>query len=126
MFLVMGIQDKTKSKRISNPLPCHICDGQDGFEVIDRYNYFHLFFLPVWTWGHTYTLKCSKCDTYYYLKDESKSKIKDMNHTLTYWDIEPVKIPSAYTMDTCKKCGYHLEDDFDYCPKCGTSLKEKQ
>ncbi|WP_430883702.1 zinc ribbon domain-containing protein [Fusibacter sp. JL216-2] len=124
MFLIMGIQDKTKTKRISSPLPCHICDGDKGFEVNDRFSYFHLFFLPIWTWGHRFTLKCSKCDTHYNLKEQSKLNLKDIGSGLSYWDIEPVSIPNAYTMNTCKKCGYHLEDDFDYCPKCGMSLEK--
>lgn len=121
MFLIMGIQNKSKATFHSNSLPCHACDGDRGFDVYDKYNYFHLFFLPVWTWGHDYSVQCKKCGSYYYIKEESQKKAENSNVEFTYWDLEPAaNNQTTYTVNKCKSCGYSLDDDFDYCPKCGT------
>lgn len=123
MFLIMGMQDKTKVTPHSNSLPCHVCDGNEGFELYDRYNYFHLFFLPVWTWGHSFSVKCKKCGSFYYLKEDSLSKAKSTDAVFTYWDLEPAsKNKYGSNHRRCNQCGFDLEDDFEFCPKCGTSV----
>ncbi len=124
MFLIMGIQDKTKVESYSNDLPCHKCDGHKGFELYTKYNYFHIFFIPVWTWGHRFSVKCNQCESYYYVKEESQIKAKSSEKSFTYWDLQPANIrKDVFVHKKCVKCGFELEDDFEFCPKCGTSTK---
>ena len=120
MFLVMGIQDKVKVKKYSIDFPCHICEGPQGYELIVKYTYFHLFFLPIWTWGHDYSLKCSACGSFYSIKTESQGKCKNEPPNLTYWDLEPVRMESKMAkVLKCSQCGYDLDVEFEFCPKCG-------
>ena len=126
MFLIMGIQDKTKAELHSNALPCHVCDGDRGFELYNKYNYFHIFFLPVWTWGHSFSVKCSRCGSFYYVKEESQLKAKNSEVNFTYWDLEPANIHQHGSVQKkCSQCGFDLEDDFEFCPKCGTSVENQ-
>lgn len=119
----MGIQDKVKSETYSNQLPCHVCDGAHGYELISKYNYFHLFFLPVWTWGHEYSLRCKACGSFYYIKSESYNKCKADTPGFVYWDLEPAHIANKQIQSVnCKQCGFELNSDFEYCPKCGTKI----
>jgi len=127
MFLVMGIQDKIKSQDHSNNVPCHVCDGMHGFELISKYNYFHLFFLPVWRWGYDYSLRCKACGSFYTIKAESYDKCKTESPELSYWDLEPVNIPVKQTKSLeCKACGFILDSDFEFCPKCGTKITDDE
>ena len=117
----MGIQDKVKAKNYSTDFPCHVCEGSQGYELISKYNYFHLFFLPLWTWGYDYSVKCNACGSFYYVKTESQVKCKKEPPELTYWDIEPVRMGyNSVKVLKCNQCGYALEAEFEFCPKCGT------
>ncbi len=123
MFLIMGIQDKNKEDVRSDALPCHVCEGNNGYTVYDRFNYFHIFFLPLWTWGHNYLLKCNRCETYYNIKRENQHKVKSVDIDLTYWDLEPVAgHHDSTTIQVCRSCGAALENDFEFCPKCGVKI----
>lgn len=123
MFLIMGIQQKEVLKNYTKNLPCHICEGSKGFEVIETFSYFHLFFLPVWKWNFRYIIKCLSCGTYYTVKPESIKKLGGDLSAVTYWDIEPVNMKTSQSESKiCSNCGYMMQADFDYCPKCGNKV----
>ncbi len=124
MFLIMGIQEKEAVKEYVQTLPCHNCSGERGFSVITHYRYFHLFFLPVWKWHFRHAVKCAACGTHYTVKPESEDKYGGDFSKLTYWDIEPVNKRQFNTaLNLCSKCGNPMQEDFDYCPKCGNRVK---
>ena len=123
MFLIMGIQEKNKVVDCTNTLPCHKCDGKQGYGIYSRYKYFHIFFLPVWTWGYTFNIKCNRCGTIYNIKRENQQKLKDPCVELTYWDLEPmVSEQYSKTKKSCDHCGYEIDEEFEFCPKCGTQI----
>jgi len=121
----MGIQDKNKIHICQSELACHVCDGYHGYEIIDRYRMFHVFFLPLWTWGHAYFIKCQACGSQYGLKSENQYKASEMCGKLSYWDLEPIILNSnSESLKTCKHCGFKVEDEFEFCPKCGLRIKD--
>lgn len=119
MFLIMGVSPKSREYECADVLPCHRCEGKQGYMVLDTYSVFHAFFLPVWTWGHQYHVKCSACGSLYQLKDKMASQDMKKCPQLSYWDLELVEAKDPRSVSLCSNCGFQLDKDFEFCPKCG-------
>lgn len=122
MFFMMGISDRRKNLDFNQTIICTICGRYGGFRVFMSYTVLSLFFIPVLKWNKHYYVQTSCCHTLYEL-DEIIGKRIERGEDI---EISPENltliIEKGYKRENkkCSNCGYETNEDFDFCPKCGT------
>lgn len=110
---IMGVDSKEeKIKSVSSE--CPNCSA-NYLTLIQNYNRFHFFFVPLFKWAHSYYLLCETCNSLYGISDEKGRNLSIRDDVeLTYWDLSPI-----YVEKICKSCKRSLNGSFEYCPYCG-------
>lgn len=122
MFLIFGINQKEKQLEFDQVVICNSCGKYGHITVWMTYSYFMLFFIPLFKWGRHYFVKMSCCGAVGEISQELGEKIASGRlHTLAPEDL-PFE-QSSKTWHRCSKCGYTTDEDFEYCPKCGSKLE---
>lgn len=120
MFFMMGIYPKQKQLDYDQMIVCTRCGQYGHYIVYMSYTVFSLFFIPIFKWNKKYYVQTSCCQTIYELDQEIGKQIEQgINISIQEKDLT---ILSKNTIRVCPNCGYHTEQDFEYCPKCGTKL----
>lgn len=122
MFFIWGINSKRKDLNISDLKICGVCGAYGRYEGFVDYQNFNLFFIPLISWGEKYYIRSTCCGSIFAISQElgkeiengRVTKINDEDLTLVQGNYSPKKI--------CSNCGQVADADFEYCPKCGTSL----
>jgi len=90
------------------------------------YSYFSLFFIPIIKWNRHYYVQMSCCSTVCELDQEVGRRLAHGEQPdITEKDLTLVQAGrrvSGWNRKRCENCGYETEEDFEYCPKCGTKL----
>lgn len=134
MFFIMGINSGQKELSSHQLVICGICGGYGRYQVFMTYTSLSLFFIPVLKWGRRYYVTMSCCNTVYELVPEVGRRIaRGEQVEIVPSDLTLVKegrrqqwtggSGSAVRKRICQNCGYETEEDFSYCPKCGSELK---
>ncbi len=121
MFFIMGISQGQKKLNFDQLVICGNCGKYGHLEVYLVYSYLSLFFIPVFKWGKTYYVKTTCCQKAVQLDGELGRQIERG---------ELASLPESIIPDSgyrngkrrCMSCGYEGEQDFQFCPKCGTRL----
>lgn len=112
---VFGVNNRSKVKKEVD-FKCTGCMNTRG-EVIENYSSFEIFFIPVYKFKRKYFLRCKKCESLYWLKDENIDEILE-SERVSYDDIKEV----IYQREVCPKCGREIREKYEYCPNCGHKL----
>jgi len=123
MFFLMGIMPI--KKLISYPYShvCQNCGEICTLEITMIASCLNLFFIPVFVFGRHYYVKSSCCGTLYELDKEVGNNIRKGKNTVIT-DKDLTLINNNYEpVHRCPNCGYEADNDFDFCPKCGSRLK---
>ena len=121
MFLIMGINPKTKEFNQIVSIVCPNCSDLGKARVYMNYTAFSLFFIPIIKWGKQYFVELDCCGSLYELdKEKGKEIAKGKDLVITYDDLNIIGY-GQYTKK-CPNCSSELDDTFDYCPKCGHRL----
>ncbi len=122
MFLIFGVTEKQRDIEFSQFHTCSICGSYSNFEVYQTYTAFSLFFIPVIKWNRKYYVKARCCGSLYTI-DESLGR--DIENGIKR-EIQPSElqlIQGNYRREKrCGSCGYLVDPDYDYCPKCGNPM----
>lgn len=121
MFFIFGINQKEEQLKFDQVIVCDNCGRYGHVTVWVTYSYFMLFFIPLFNWGRRYFVRMNCCGAYCEIDKELGEKIA--NGTVT--SINPEDLPFRKVVDKLKRCplcGYSTEEDFQFCPKCGTKL----
>lgn len=121
MFLIFGINQNEKRLNFDQVVVCPCCGKYGHVSVFMRYTYFMLFFIPIFKWDRHYYIRLSCCGSGCEI-DPALGR-----------DIETGRASSVNVDDlhfgchrshphTCADCGFTIEEDFQYCPKCGRPL----
>lgn len=102
-FFIGGIQPRTV-RLAKQAMTCPVCGHTDVYlKRVDHY--LSLFFIPLFPvkkgvpfWG------CDNCDA-----------VLDKRGA-------PIRVEQRRETARCPYCGRSLEEDFDYCPKCGRRI----
>lgn len=122
MFFIFGISSKQKDLDFSQTSICKTCGAYGRLEAFMTYSYFSLFFIPIFKWNKKYFVKGMCCGSIYSIdKNLGKSIERGENIRLEDSDLEPVN-KNYRRLKYCKNCNARVEDDFEYCPKCGEKL----
>lgn len=121
---IFGIENKDKKVKELTSLSCKKCNGTTG-ELIKNYNYFHVFFIPIFKWDEKYYVTCNTCKSLFLIsKEKGKSIEQGKNIEVTYWDLQESyeNYYQDYYYKVCGNCGNRIESKFKYCPHCGEKI----
>jgi len=123
MFFIafFGVQDKNKQIGTYNNIVCPSCGRLGGYEIYKSYNYFHIFFIPVFRWNVKYIAKTSCCGCLYELDPFVGKRFEKNPYTeIREENLRPVNnyLPYKY----CSYCRTNVPAEFNYCPYCGGKL----
>lgn len=135
MFFIFGISNGEKQLDYNQTIVCPRCGHFGRLNVYMTYMYFSLFFIPIIIWNRKYYAKTTCCNTVYSINPETGKKIrKGEPVVLTEKDLKPAGgwgqtggfgQYGGFGRDNggfCPDCGYPVNPDFEYCPKCGRRL----
>ncbi len=124
MFFIMGITDGRKDFDFNQMITCMVCGKYGRFNVFMTYMVLSLFFIPTFKWNKRYYVQSSCCGTLYELNPEVGKAIARGEQV----EIMPSHLTRVYNSGfmtrykKCRQCGYEPDEDFDFCPKCGTKF----
>lgn len=126
---VFGIENKDKEIKQLNNLTCKKCNSTIQGKLINNYDFFHFFFIPLFKWNEKYYVLCNRCKCLYTIpKDKGKAVENGSGVDITYWDLQEVYYEhndfngNRYNMKICHNCGTQIKSDFKYCPHCGKEV----
>ncbi len=122
MFFIMGISSGEKKLDYVKTIVCSNCSKFGRFEIIMTYTCLSLFFIPILKWGRRFIVKTSCCGKRYELDPIVGKMIqKGQDRDIRPEDLTEVPGYGGFHRN-CPACGYTLNADFTYCPKCGRHL----
>lgn len=123
MFFMMGIMDGRKDFDFNQVMTCSLCGSFGSFKVFMTYTVLSLFFIPCFKWNKHYYVRTSCCGSVYELNAEIGKQIaRGEAVEIGPSDLTLIQNNNSTGNDSTKKCpqcGYMMERDFDFCPKCG-------
>lgn len=123
MFFIIGITQGRKDLEFSQMMVCSQCGSYGRYTVFMTYMCLSFFFLPIFKWNKQYFVQSTCCNSLYRLDIEIGKQIEKGNPT----EIRPENLTLLEKGfrnrdQKCTNCGYEIQEDFDYCPKCGRRL----
>lgn len=121
MFLIIGVNDGRKDFDFSQMTVCEACGAYGRYMVFMTFTALSLFFLPILKWNKRYFVQSSCCGTVYALDGEVGARIaRGEDVEIRPEHLQPVRQGRA--LRRCISCGYSTDQDFEFCPKCGSKL----
>lgn len=119
---IFGIDEAEKSIGTYNNAICPACGAMTRFEIIKKYSYFHIFFIPTFRWNIRYYLKPACCSNVYELDtDIGREYEKDNSIEVKSEHMRPV---SQYLpFNVCSNCSAKVDPKYSFCPYCGKRLQ---
>lgn len=125
MFFIMGISNGRKEINYDSGGMniCKSCGAYCRYSVFCTYMYLSLFFMPVFKWSKQYYVECSACNCCTRLKNEIGKRIERGGAVhISSDDFEDELMFRGNSVRVCQNCGYKTQEDFEYCPKCGSQF----
>jgi hypothetical protein len=145
MFFIGGIAPGMKQLNYMRTVICRHCGSYGRYQVYMTYLCFSFFFIPLIRWNRHYYVKMSCCGALYELDPAvGRAIARGEDIEIREEDLTPVSSDGcgnyfdgwnggrgdAWNGGTgaihrrCPNCGYETDEDFDFCPKCGSRLDE--
>lgn len=100
---------------------CPICKTIDGYYIVLTYSCFSLFLIPIIKFNKRHYLCSENCNSYYEINKDFANRLIKHQEVL---NPEAIPFVSNYRKEKrCNVCGNTINEDFIYCPKCGSKLK---
>src|SRR5690625_1352731 len=107
---VFGIQSKAKTIKTEQGVICPVCGSYDRYDVLQTFNYFNIFFIPIWRWNKRYFLKTRCCQQTCELQQEIGKRIeKGEEVEITQDHLDCGQLPYRRI---CPNCQAKLEGTF--------------
>lgn len=120
MFFIFGISSKQKAIDFTQTIICPSCESYGRLELFMTYSFASLFFIPIFKWNKKYYIKTSCCGSLYLIENDlGKAIERGEANKINESDMHPISINRSWS---CSNCSYTIEDNFEYCPKCGEKL----
>ena len=120
---MFGIYSDKKELNHTQTTICETCGSYGRFDVFMTYTVLSLFLIPCFKWNKHYYVQMSCCGTLYEL-DANIGKAIASGEYVEIKQEHLAKINQSYRniYKHCANCGYETDEDFEYCPKCGTKF----
>ena len=120
MLFIMGITNGRRDFDHNQVMTCSICGAYGSFRVFMTYTVLSLFFVPTLKWGKRYYVETTCCNSVYELDPDVGRRIaKGEIVEIRQEDLTRV-MGQGYAVKRCRNCGYTTDEDFEFCPKCGS------
>lgn len=130
MFFIVSVNQGRKNIGHHQLVICDKCGQYGRYEVLMTYMYLSLFFIPIFKWKKRYFVKSSCCHSLYQLNPKVGRQIRrGMEVEISPKDLVLIQKgmsvrQKAVTHKFCIHCNYNtVEEEYAYCPKCGTMLE---
>lgn len=142
MIFIGGISSGMKPIEYLKTVICGRCGSYGRYQVYMTYMYFSFFFIPLFKWNKRFYVKMSCCGAVYELDPEvgyqllrgGNVDIREEDLTLVQdgggnpWSRgwgrdEDAAFGGRGERRRCPNCGYETEEDFSFCPKCGSRME---
>lgn len=124
MFFIMGISSGEKKFDFNQTIICNLCGAYGRYEVFMTFTYLSLFFIPCFRWNKHYYVRTTCCNTIYELNPEVGKRIaRGENVQIQESDLTRVSGGGGRRMRRCSRCGFTTEENFAYCPHCGSMME---
>ncbi len=120
MFFIFGINNEEKQTDISWQAVCPVCGRLSRVCLFESYTVFSLFFIPLFKWNRKYRLQMVCCGAFTETERDTAEKLKD--HEITQVDLAGLSFHGGIREKRCRNCGASVQEDFDFCPRCGSAL----
>lgn len=120
MFFMMGIQQAQKELNFDQTVVCPACGRFGHLHVTMTYTYLSLFFLPILKWGKRFYASISCCGAGCELDPSLGRSIA--RGEIDVLDPVTLQFTGGRNVRHCRGCDYTTEEEFEYCPKCGTQF----
>ncbi|WP_367665816.1 zinc ribbon domain-containing protein [Clostridium sp.] len=118
---IFGVEQKEKLVKEFKECVCRHCTTS-SISLIKTYSYFHIFFIPIRSWGEKYYGYCANCNILYEVTNDKGKAIEEGEiEELTYWDLIDVEKQNMGN-NLCSNCKGVLESKYTYCPYCGKHI----
>lgn len=131
MFFIVSVNQGRKNIGHHQLVICDKCGQYGHYEVLMTYMYLSFFFIPLFKWKKRYFVKTSCCHSLYQLNPKVGRHIRRGREVeITAKDLILIQRGTSIKQNNmahkfCIHCNYTTtEEDFIYCPKCGTMLEE--
>ena len=121
MFFIMGAGQDQKVLPFDQIMLCKCCGKFGHIQIIMTYSYFSFFFIPLFKWNRHYYAKMNCCGAVCELSPELGKEIARGNVTSVN-ENDLIFSPRSSSGRHCPNCGYHTNEYFDFCPKCGSRM----
>lgn len=122
MIFIGGISMGRKDFDFRQTIICKKCGRYSSISVFMVYSYFSFFFIPLFKWGKKYYAVSNCCQAVYTIDTELGRAVEHgENVTIHEADLTLVGTDHMHQQN-CPDCGYLLESNFSYCPKCGKKI----
>jgi hypothetical protein len=121
---IFGIEEKEKELKEYGSTVCPCCGEYSRAVLLERYTYFHIFFIPTFRWNRQVYIRYRCCGGIYGIDKEDIGRFKDAA------DIDTARLKKIYCrVDAeqslyrrCEGCGKEFERRFAFCPYCGRQV----
>lgn len=121
-FFIAGLSTKTKEIGRFHTFICPCCGQLTHLIIYKSYDYFHLFFIPIFRWNVSYSAQSACCGTWFSLSFErGKVYEKNPDTILSPQDFTPMN-QSFRSSPQCPSCKRTIKGEYRYCPYCGKPL----
>ncbi len=121
MIFISGITIKEEELDFSQMMVCPNCEAYGRFNAFMTYTRLSLFFIPIFKWNRKYYLRSSCCNSIFTIdKNIGKDIEKGRHVNLTEDDLTIIN--KGYRQYRCGNCNSVVDNNFEYCPKCGGKL----
>lgn len=117
---IFGVQNESKTIEAKPNVICPLCGAYGRYEVIKTYNYFHIFFIPVWKWNVRYFIKTRCCGKVCEIEKDMGVRMERGESVTIGW--EHIHHGEQEIIDLCPNCSAQLAPGFNYCPNCGARI----
>lgn len=128
IFGVFGVGTKEKEIKDVQNIVCKKCGSMSTYKLSKLYNYFHIFFIPVFKWGDKYYLRSRCCNSVFELNKEVGNSIENGEYKGIN-DEDMIELYSernnyggAVNDVKCASCSRIVDSSYVYCPHCGEKL----
>lgn len=125
---IFGVDTKDEEVHVIESISCPTCHQTTTMTLYKHYQVFHFFFIPIFKWNTTYYVACSHCQNISLITKEKGERIETGECLeLTYWDLDSIPNengPELPQFKKCSQCEQWINEDYQFCPRCGKNQAE--
>lgn len=123
MFFMMGITPGKKLFDFNQLVICGNCGSYGRYQVFMTYMCLSIFFIPCFKWDKKFYVQTSCCNTIYELNpDVGRAIARGESIEIKPEHLTKVQEGRRSFARRCSNCGYETQENFEFCPKCGTKF----